>query len=688
MGLPSYLDALSNGYDDLPAVNVAGVATNAGGSLAYPGLSQLGTTGQLTVKMMTVHGRHTLKYGADERRYWYATVNPLGDPTGVFTFDNTYTRQADNTTTASNLGLGWAAFELGIPTNASITRNDTGYYTTRYHAAYIQDDLRVTGRLRIGFGLRFEREGGTSERYNRGLAGGYNFSFVPAYAQAAQAAYAASPMAQLPASQFVVAGGVNYLGANYPNWTDGTNRLLPNVSAVYAFNNKTVLRIGYGWFSDTFNDLNTRPGLNGYSQTTTTAITTDNGLTYCCGVGAAANLATANPMMNPFPVLSSGQRVVLPFGNTLGANVLAGQSDTYYPRDYAPAKQQRWKFSIQRELAHDIVIDASYNGAYATYPFTKNLSYLPAQYWNFADARSSTTDTAMTAAVPNPFYTALTSIQASNPTVYNYLSTVSWFSSKTLQVQQLLRAYPNAGGALSEADGFTAKSVYNDVELQFRKRFARGFQSAVAYTHQASRQQWQPNQFDPALAWELNPNTRPNRLAWTTVWELPFGKGRQWLTQGPLQHVVGGWQLSWVAQYQTGPLISWGNLYYYGSLDQAVAALNHPGQESASHNVEEWFNPNAVYSNVINPADSATGAIPSGFVGFEGRYGFPAEYLPGAPLPAVHRLPARRRAPQLGRQNIPPVRSARAADYELCAGHDEHDQPHPVRRAEHNGDRH
>ena len=143
---------------------------------------------------------------------------------------------------------------MGIPTTASITRNDTGYYTTRYHAAYIQDDLRVTSRLRIGFGLRFEREGGISERYNRGLAGGYNFSFVPAYAQAAQAAYAASPMAQLPASQFVVAGGVNYLGTNYPNWTDGTNRLLPNVSVVYSFNNKTVLRVGYGWFSDTFND--------------------------------------------------------------------------------------------------------------------------------------------------------------------------------------------------------------------------------------------------------------------------------------------------------------------------------------------------------------------------------------------------------------------------------------------------
>lgn len=620
VGLPAYVDGLSNGYDDVPSLSVAGMSTNAGGSLGFPGLSQLGTTGQLTIKMMTVHGRHTLKYGGDERRYWYATVSPGGTPTGAFTFDQTYVRQADNTTTANNLPLGWAAFELGIPTTDQISRNDTGYYTTRYHAAYIQDDLRVTNRLRVGFGLRFEREGGISERFNRGLAGGYNFTFAPAYAQAAQAAYAASPIAQLPASQFVVAGGVNYLGINYPNWTDGTNRFLPNASVVYSFNNKTVLRVGYGWFADTFNSMTSRPGMNGYSQTTGTQVTSDLGLTYCCSVGAAANLATANPMMNPFPVLASGQRVVLPSGNTLGANILDGQGFTYYPRDYLPAGQQRWKLGIQREITHDIMIDISYNGAYARYPFTKNLSYLPAQYWNFADARSSTTDTAMTAAVTNPFNVALASLQSSNTTLYNYLSTISWFSSKTLQVQQLLRAYPNAGGGLSEANGFRAKNVYNDVQGLFRKRFSKGFQSSVSYTHQAARQQWQPNQFDPALAWQLDSNARPNRFVWTTVWELPFGRGRQWLTHGPLQHIVGGWQLSWIYQYQTGPLISWGNLYYYGSIDQVVAALNHDKIHSA--NIHEWYDPNTAYNNVTNPADAATGAIPSGFIGFEGRTAF------------------------------------------------------------------
>ena len=174
------------------------------------------------------------------------------------------TRRAAQTT---NIGLAWAAFELGIPTTISGTINDTGYYSTRYHAAYIQDDYRLTSKMRLGFGVRFEREGGISERYNRGIAGGYNFSYVPAYAQAVQNAYLSNPIAGVPS--IYVAGGVNYLGKNYNNWTDGTNRLLPNFSFVYAYDPKTVLRIGWGMYSDTFNAFNSRPGQNGYSQTTT-----------------------------------------------------------------------------------------------------------------------------------------------------------------------------------------------------------------------------------------------------------------------------------------------------------------------------------------------------------------------------------------------------------------------------------
>jgi hypothetical protein len=616
-GFPAaYQDSLG-GYDDLPAVLINTYTVNNGG-LTYPGLSQIGTTGQITNKMTTVWRSHTLKYGSDERAYWYAAPVPGGYPTGYFSFDNTYDKQADNTPSSqtTNIGLAWAAFEMGLPTTIQGTINDTGYYTTRYHAGYVQDDYRVTSKLRFGFGVRFEREGGISERYNRGIAGGFNSSFVPVYATAVQNAYLANPVPGVPS--ITVAGGVNYLGKNYNNWTDGTNRLLPNVSMVYSYDQKTVLRMGWGMYSDTFNAFNSRPGQNGFSQTTTTAVSTDNGLTFCCGVGSNTGLSNTIPLDNPFPTLASGTHLVQPFGSSLGADTLDGQGYTYYPRNYTPALTQRWKVSVQRELFKDQVLDVSYNGSYASYPFNESLSYLPGQYWATGNSYNATEQAAETANVANPFYIGnLTSLQTTNTALYNYLDTVSWFTSKTLQVQQLQRAFLNSGAGLTEAGAVRAQSWYQDVQFYYNKRFSRGIQSSFTYTRAFGRQQWQPNSYNPELAWQLNPNTRPNRLVWSAVWELPFGKDRQWLTTGFAQHIVGGWQLSWIYQYQTGAPVSWGNLFYYGTIDQVVDAL----AESATHaaNSRQEYSTAAVYSPIFNSADSATGAIPSGFIGFEGR---------------------------------------------------------------------
>jgi hypothetical protein len=642
VGLPAYIDQKAGSSNGLPGMWITGYSNAASGSfMSYPGLNQRGTTLQLAAKMNTIKGAHTMKYGVEERRYHYATVNPLGYTTGVYTFDNTYVRQADNTNTASNLGLGWASFLLGMPSRAVLDSNDTGYYSTPYHAAYFQDDFRITSRLRVGFGVRFEREGGTSERFNRGLSGMYDFGFAPTYASTVQSAYASmladpananNAAVQMlkqgtPASQFVVAGGVTYLGHPDKNYTGGTNRFLPNASMVYQVNSKTVVRIGTGWFGDTFNAVSgtsSRPGLNGYSQSTSTNISTDNGLTFCCGANgnlAASAVGASNVMMNPFPVQASGSRWTPASGNSLGAYILAGQGYTYYPRDYSPTRQQRWKFSVQRELHGNHMIDVSYNGAYASSPFNKSLSYLPAQYWNFGASRNNAVDAAMTATVANPFKSALTpALQQSNLPLYNYLSNIGIFTSNTLTVQQLLRAYPNAGFGLTQANSTRGKNMYNDVQLMYQKRWSKGFQSSVMFTRTWARQQWLPNQFDQTPAWQVNSNSRPNRLVWTAVWELPFGKGRHWVTQGPAQHVVGGWQLSWVYQYQTGALISWGNLFYYGNLDQLVSTLNH--DKAHASNIHNWFDPNATYNSLVNPAYNSTGAVPSGFVGFEGRTSF------------------------------------------------------------------
>ena len=647
VGLPSYVDQQAGllGTDGLPGFLIgsnsatanatpgvyANIASTSYEGYSGPGVNQRGTTEQLAGKMSSIWGKHSLKYGVEERRYHYATFLSGACTTGCYTYNGGYISgqpqgffgQTDTINTAGQLGLSWAAFMTGMPSAAKLDTNDTGYYSTPYHAAYIQDYYRVTNRLQLSFGLRFEYEEGTSERFDRGLSGSYDFGFTPFYAQAVQTAYNPQGNPFLPSS-ITVAGGPTYLGQPYKTLTNGTKRPLPNFSVTYAFNDKTVLRFGAGLFSDTFNALagtSNREIQNGYSQATNAVMTTDNGLTFCCGIGAAANIGTTNIMANPFQTLSSGSHFLQPAGNAYGSNILDGQGFTFFPRNYSPTWDERYRLGIQREIFHNEVIDVSYNGGYASSPMTKNLSALPFQYWSYLDQRNAGWDTAMQTTVPNPFlYTNFSSLAGGNSALYSYLNSLGWFTSKTMQVQQLLRPYLNTGANLQEYGGFRGKTVYNDVEAMYTKRFSHGIQTSFMYTHVWSRNQWVENQFDQTPEWQPNPNSRPNRWVWTAVWELPFGKGRQWIKQGPLQHIAGGWQLSGIYQWQTGPLVTWSSVYYYGTLDQIVAALD----EKATHrqNIHQWYSTAADYNNLINAADSASGAIPAGFVGFEGRSAF------------------------------------------------------------------
>ncbi len=173
------------------------------------------------------------------------------------------------------------------------------------------------------------------------------------------------------------------------------------------------------------------------------------------------------------------------------------------------------------------MVEISYSGSFASVPMAQNLSFLPAQYWNYNtqwDANVAAVDNAMKATVANPFAAGLAAVKTSNPTLYNYLSTVGMFTATTLQVQQLLRAYPNAGFALSKNNALRNHVINNEIRLMYTKRMSKGLQTNVQYAHMWRRQQWLPNQFDQTPAWQLNSNIRPDRLVWSAVYDLPFGK--------------------------------------------------------------------------------------------------------------------------------------------------------------------
>ncbi len=616
-GLPTYLDAKAGDYHALPRVQFANIEDV---SDSYPVIGGLGSTGELKLALTTIRGSHSVKYGWQERRYWFTARGP-GNSSGNFNeFNNTFMRQADNTTTASSRGLEWAAFMMGLPTGMSIDTTDSALISTRFRSLYVNDDWRLSSKLHVTLGLRYEREGGMTERFNRGVSGGFDDTYRPPFADAVESFYAKNAIPELSASQFKVQGGLWYLGQKYGNTlTDGTHKILPRVGIVYQLSNKMVVRGGYGLFYDTFNPMNDRGSAAGYSQSTSTAVTTDNALSFCCGTGDAAGLSpTANPMANPFPVRADGTRFNTPYGNKLGPVITQGASFNYWPRNYEPAHQHRWRIGLQRELRQDMVVEFSYNGSWSVLPLERRVTYLPAQYWATGNVRNQAVDDAMNANITNPFNLKNTTpgLAGSDPLVYTYLTTsVGLYQGSTIRRNQLLRQYPNLGDNFRLQTPNIGRMRYNDFEIQFEKRMSKGLKTTVLYTRSYSEtKNWFANQFDAEPSWRPNDNTRPHRLAWTAIYDLPFGKGRKLVNSNPIQHIVGGWTASWIYQFQSGATTGdWGNRFFYGDVSKIGDLFKH--DQVHSNDIHAWFDPSIRVT-------TGTAPIPSGFNGFDGRTAF------------------------------------------------------------------
>jgi hypothetical protein len=125
VGLPSYLDEFcsTRGGCTLPSISIGGFGgyQGFGGGL---GDGDTATHIQAQSTISSIRGRHTLRGGIDVRHVQRDRTGG-GNRSGQLTFDRTYTRQAsdESALTPSNLGLALAAFELGLPSSASI--NDT-----------------------------------------------------------------------------------------------------------------------------------------------------------------------------------------------------------------------------------------------------------------------------------------------------------------------------------------------------------------------------------------------------------------------------------------------------------------------------------------------------------------------------------------------------------------------------------
>ena len=270
--------------------------------------------GSVQPTITQVFDNHTLKYGYDLRilRENFSTDAYKG---GQFFFDGVFTAPASNSSAALRnvFGRDVAAFLLGIPTtgsgaNASQIDNSINYSVQSiYHGIFFQDDWRVSRKLTLNLGLRFDLEQGLTERFNRILRG-FDLGTPSPIENQVRAAYTNSFNANpanfvVPPSQFFVRGGYTFADENNRNvWEADRSNFQPRVGISYQLTEKTVVRAGFGIFMAPF-QIET-PQQIGFAGSTPFVPSNNNGLTF---------VAT---LTNPFP---SGVSGVQPsFGSSLG----------------------------------------------------------------------------------------------------------------------------------------------------------------------------------------------------------------------------------------------------------------------------------------------------------------------------------------------------------------------------------
>lgn len=464
-------------------------------------------------------GNHTFKFGVDGR--WAQTngADPANQQS-YLTFNSNETAMP----TAAGRGVSghsFASFLLG--------QVDSGTYNGlfvvpgnryRYFATFFQDDWKVTRKLTLNYGFRYEIYFPRTEAHN-------NFSsFDPALPN--------------PGAGNLL-GAIAFLG-------DGTGRdntrtsfantyykdFGPRLGFAYQAFNKTVLRGGYGVF---YAPGNATLGLRGSQN-------------FIYGFNAAPNYATTNTGVTPAFALDQGFPTNWPLPPFIDPTVQNGSNANMIGAgDGRPPYFQNWQFGIQQEIAARLVVDASYVGVKGTRLGTGLIN------WNEVDPKYLSYGSLLTQNI-----TSAAAIAAGFTPPY---------AAFRGSVAQSLRPYPQYLNVPNNANP-NGNSTYHALQVKVEKRFSQGLSFLGSYTFAKSISDGDimagggpagQTFYNRTLEKAISTNDVPQVAAISFSYELPFGSGKRWVNQkGAAGKIAGGWQLTGILQYQAGrPIIMTAN---------------------------------------------------------------------------------------------------------------------------------
>ncbi|MDQ6699943.1 MAG: carboxypeptidase regulatory-like domain-containing protein [Acidobacteriota bacterium] len=499
-------------YKQFPVINVQTYNTGSGLSVtqaAPTDFDMLGgatrgldpqDTWQAQYHFTIVRGRQNIKFGTDLQLIKLNAYNSQYAD-GQFNFDRVYTQGPDPNQTTLNGGNGLASLLLGIPVASTLTLQYPLFLYQKFYAGYFQDDYRVSTKLTLNLGLRYEYTTPYAEKF--GQIGYFDYNGI-------------EPTTGLK--------GV-YKSTKPGGYQENPQRrnFEPRVGIAYQLNSKTVLRAAGAIFYATYVGVN--------------ASSTDFGTGGF--VSDAGSLGNPSPYPNTPPPGGSWNN---PFvfgiqqpgkGSFVGQNVRGDQLDR--PSPYL----SNWTFNVQREITPSLLAEVGYVGSKMTHLFWN-------RQHNQNDPALLSLGSRLTAQTANPFFGTVTTGILGTPTV---------------QLRQLLRPYPQYGDILIFRDPY-ADMNYESMTVRIQKQYSHGFLFTLGYTLSktiASTAQSNTWVVGPSNALYnakynrgLEANDCPQRLVMSYIYDVPFGKGKRMFTTGVPAWVLGGWEASGISVFQAG----------------------------------------------------------------------------------------------------------------------------------------
>lgn len=494
-----------------------------------------------------IRGKHSIKVGGDIRDI---RPNTKGGSflwgSGQFTFNNSFTSRVPGFGDGS--GSAMASLLLGYPTGGTVQYVPELAYRWGYYGLYVNDDFKVSNRLTLNLGLRWDMEGVPTERYNRMNAGfGYN------QASPLAAAVRGANAADCPACANLQGGLLFVDQNNRTPFKNDLNNWQPRIGAAYRLFSNTVLRGGYGIF---YLPEASYGGSAGFASDTP-FIATQGG-----GIDAYRPF---NTLDNPYPA-----GFIAPTDASQGLSTFLGRNIIFGNPDRKIGYVHSYSFGLQHQLPGNIVIDASYVGSR-----TLSVNTNSNQAGGARNLNVPTVSQLNQARQDSNFFNA----QVTNP--FAGLLPGTGFNGSTISRRQLLLPYPQFGSVQVALEP-VGKLWYDSFQLQVEKRYSAGLTLVGSYTFSKNLEALSfLNDQDAEPAKVIAATDRPHRFVVSGVYQLPFGRGRKlgsnW-NRG-IDAVAGGWEYNFIGTLQSGTPLN---------LPGAWDMVGNPALSSQSFN--QYFN--------------------------------------------------------------------------------------------------